>query len=141
MLKSNRDKDWHHHTRYQKVFKSCKTHFVQKKLPKWLRNICLTKKCVFSDFENIAHCCYNGFEEDIYIYKYIYILYIYCIYIYIYKLSPLNTTRFCYHNRMLSPPSTKYWKCSWASQLTHYSHRSYKTTSCFMQNHIVNLEY
>ena len=44
------------------------------KLPKWLRNICLTKKCVFSDFENIAHCCYNGFEEDIYyIYIYIYI--------------------------------------------------------------------
>ena len=39
----------------------------------WLRNICLTKKCVFSDFENIAHCCYNGFEEDIYIYIYIYI--------------------------------------------------------------------
>ena len=28
---------------------------AQKKLPKWLRNICLTKKCVFSDFENIAH--------------------------------------------------------------------------------------
>ena len=44
---------------------------AQKKLPKWLRNICLTKKCVFSDFENIAHCCYNGFEEDIYIYTYI----------------------------------------------------------------------
>ena len=33
----------------------------------------LKKKCVFSDFENIAHCCYNGFEEDIYIYIYIYI--------------------------------------------------------------------
>ena len=27
--------------------------------------ICLTKKCVFSDFENVTHCCYNGFEEDI----------------------------------------------------------------------------
>ena len=46
---------------------------AQKKLPKWLRNICLTKKYVFSDFENIAYCCYNGFEEDIDIYIYIYI--------------------------------------------------------------------
>ena len=62
-------------------------YLAQKKLPKWLRNICLTKKCVFSDFENIAHCCYNGFEEDIYmmyIYTYIYIyIYIYNIYTYI----------------------------------------------------------
>ena len=52
-------------------------YIYQKTLPKWLRNICLTKKCVFSDFENIAHCCYNGFEEDIYIY-------IYSIHIYLY---------------------------------------------------------
>ena len=52
---------------------------TEKKLPKWLRNICLTKKYVFSDFENIAHCCYNGFEEDIYTYIYIYILHM-CIY-------------------------------------------------------------
>ena len=51
--------------------------FAQKKLPKWLQNTCLTKKCVFSDFENIAHCCYNGFEEDIYIYTYNIYIYIY----------------------------------------------------------------
>ena len=58
------------------VYMNYMTHYMtvymtlaQKKLPKWLRNICLTKKCVFSDFENIAHCCYNGFEEDIYIYE------------------------------------------------------------------------
>ena len=25
---------------------------TQKKLPKWLRNICTTKKCVFNNFEN-----------------------------------------------------------------------------------------
>ena len=55
-----------------------------------LRNICLTKKCVYSDFENITHCCYNGFEEDIYIYNiYIYIIYIY-IYMYIYMRCRLR---------------------------------------------------
>ena len=50
---------------------------AQKKLPKWLRNICLTKKCVFSDFENITHCCYNSFEEDIYILLLLLIYYFY----------------------------------------------------------------
>ena len=44
----------------------------------------LNKKCVFSDFENITRCCYNGFEEDIYIYIYIYIYKYLCICIYTY---------------------------------------------------------
>ena len=39
---------------------------AQKKLPKWLRNICTTKKCIFNNL-------------GIYIYIYIYIIYIYIL--------------------------------------------------------------
>ena len=43
---------------------------AQKKLPKWLRNICLIKKCVFSDFENIApHIVVTTALKKIYIYR------------------------------------------------------------------------
>ena len=57
-----------------------------KKLPKWLRNICITKKCVFNKSKKITRYYNNGFEEDIYIYIYVYI-YIYMslsIYIYLF---------------------------------------------------------
>ena len=39
----------------------------------WLRNICITKKCVFNNLKKITHYYNNGFEEDIYICTYIYI--------------------------------------------------------------------
>ena len=42
---------------------------AQKKLPKWLRNICITKKCVFNNLKKITHYYNNGFEEYIYIYN------------------------------------------------------------------------
>ena len=44
-------------------------YIAQKKLPKWLRNICITKKCVFNNLKKITHYYNNGFEEDIYIYN------------------------------------------------------------------------
>ena len=31
---------------------------AQKKLPKWLRNICITKKCVFNNLKKVTH--YNN---------------------------------------------------------------------------------
>ena len=43
----------------------------QKKLPKLLRNICVTKACVFNNLKKITDYYNNGFEEDIYIYMYI----------------------------------------------------------------------
>ena len=55
-----------------------------KKLPKWLRNICITKKCVFNKSKKITRYYNNGFEEDIYIYMYIYIYVFIYIYIFIY---------------------------------------------------------
>ena len=56
-------------------------------LPKWLRNICTTKKCVFNNFwKKIAHYYNNGFEEDIYIYILIYIHILYILFIYIYYI-------------------------------------------------------
>ena len=39
---------------------------AQKKLPNWLRNICITKKCVFNKLNKITHYHNNRFEEDIY---------------------------------------------------------------------------
>ena len=57
---------------------------AQKKLPKWLRHIWITKKCVFNNLKKITLYYNNGFEEDIYVYTYMYVyIYIY-IYIYIY---------------------------------------------------------
>ena len=51
----------------------CQNVEKQKKLPKWVRNICRTKKCAFNNLKNIAHYHYNGFEEKKYIYIYIYL--------------------------------------------------------------------
>ena len=41
----------------------------------------LNKKSIFSDFENIAHCCYTALKK-IYIYIYVCV----CIYMYVYTI-------------------------------------------------------
>ena len=58
---------------------------AQKKLRKWLRNICATKKCAFDIYIYIYIYTYI---EDIYIYIYMEDTYIYIyIYIYIFKIN------------------------------------------------------
>ena len=66
---------------------------AQKKLPKWLRNICKIKKCVFNDFGKKSHIIKITASKKIYKYIFVYVfLYIYIyIYIYIYKLICIIT--------------------------------------------------
>ena len=69
--------------------------WAYEKLPKWLRKICITKKCVFNNLKKITHYYNNGFEENIYIY----ILYIYKTFysfLYFYVLCFLLVLPFIY---------------------------------------------
>ena len=58
---------------------------AQKKLPKWLRNICKIKKCVFNDFGKKSHIIKITASKKIYMYIFVY------VYIYIYKLICIIT--------------------------------------------------
>ena len=60
--------------------------FAQKKLPKWLRNICITKKCVFNNFEKYRTLLLQRLWR-----RYIYIY----IYIYIYYWLSENSVKYC----------------------------------------------